>query len=129
MNNILVCVTKQKECERLIDYGKNMCREQGGSLHVIHVAGLDYVFLSNSEDGRALEYLHAKAEEAGSALKIIKSDDVLETLADEVIEQNITDVIVGVTHESDGYDGFLDRLKEEVKDHAVLRIIPVNISK
>ena len=34
---ILVCVTNQKECERLIDTGKKFAEKDGVELHVISV--------------------------------------------------------------------------------------------
>ena len=42
--NILVCVTKQKNCERLIEAASKHCLEQG-NLHVLHVAKIHGIFL------------------------------------------------------------------------------------
>ncbi len=52
MNNIMVCVTKQKTCQRLIDYGKKLKKSDDDQLFVIHIAKSDDSFLDNSEEGK-----------------------------------------------------------------------------
>ena len=123
MSNILVCVTKQKDCERLISYGKSLCTEKDDKLFVIHVAGLDYTFLSSSEDGKALDFLYQKAHEAGVELIVVKSDDVLETLVEAVKDNRINTVVVGATHEMEGFDGFLSRFEDAVLDKAKIKVV------
>lgn len=123
MSNVMVCVTKQKDCQRLILYGKSLCTGQDDKLYVIHVAGLDYAFLSSSEDGRALSFLYEKAHEAGAELTVVKSDDVLETLTDAVFDKNIDTVVVGATHEVEGFDIFLSRFEESVSGKVKIDVV------
>ncbi len=63
MNNIMVCVTKQKTCQRLIDYGKKLKKSDDDQLFVIHIAKSDDSFLDNSEEGEALEFLYERRRE------------------------------------------------------------------
>lgn len=42
--NIMVCVTQQKTCERLIKKGKELKDKIDGELHVVHVAREDENF-------------------------------------------------------------------------------------
>lgn len=122
MSRIMVCVTKQKTCQRLIDYGKSLMTSEDDTMHIIHVTGLDYTFLDDSEDGRALDYLYEKAREAGAELLVLKSDDVLETLTDIVKDNKIDKVVVGSSHEAKGFDGFIDNLRNEIKGSATVYV-------
>ena len=123
MSRIMVCVTKQKTCQRLIDYGQSLMTSDEDTMHIIHVAGIDYNFLGDSEDGRALEYLYEKAREAGADLLVLKSDDVLETLADIVKDNRIDKVVVGASREEKGFDGFIGNLRDAVKGSAELYVL------
>ena len=107
METIMVCVTKQKTCQRLIDYGKQLMTSPDDSMHIIHVAESNYNFLGDSEENRALEYLYEKAREAGAELTVLKSDDVVGTL--------------GALVES----GFLYRLRMRLEGKAELVVVPL----
>ena len=123
MSRIMLCVTKQKTCQRLIDYGKSLMTSDDDTMHIIHVSGIDYNFLGDSEDGRALDYLYEKAREAGADLLVLKSDDVLETLAGIVKDNKIDKVVVGASHEEKGFDGFNENLRNAIKDNAALYVL------
>ncbi len=55
--NVMVCVTQQKTCERLILSGYEMLKNDNDKLFVIHVVNEKDNFLDNNSDGEALEYL------------------------------------------------------------------------
>lgn len=124
MNNIMVCVTKQKTCQRLIDYGKKLRKSDDDQLFVIHIANSDDSFLDNSEEGEALEFLYEKARDAGASLTVEKSDDVMKTLIDIVDRNGITEVITGQSGEKEGRDSFLDRFNEYLAGKAELIVVP-----
>ena len=124
MANIMVCVTKQKNCNRLIEYGKTLAERPEDGLHIVHVTGSDYTFLGDSEDGKALTYLYEKSREAGADLTVLKSDDVLETLCNTVKENKINTVVVGASKEVKGFDGFLQDLENKLQNQAKLVVVP-----
>lgn len=125
METILVCVTKQKTCQRLIDFGKQLMASPDDSMHIIHVAESDYNFLGDSEEHRALEYLYDKAREAGAELTVLKSDDVVGTLG-HIVEQNeITKVVAGAANEIDVASGFMYRLRMRLAGKADLVVVPI----
>lgn len=120
----MVCVTKQKTCQRLIDYGKNLMESGEDSLFVIHVAGEQDRILGISEEGEALEFLYEKAKEAGAVLTVEKSDNVLKTLIKIVKKNRITDVVVGETGEKMALNGFLENFRKKLKGRAELTVVP-----
>ena len=49
--NIMVAVTQQKTCDRLIRYGHELKEDIKGELYIIHVAHYEFKFLGNTEEG------------------------------------------------------------------------------
>lgn len=124
MKNVMVCVTQQKTCDRLIQYGSAFLGDQKGELFIIHVAHRQLKFLGKNKDGDALEYLYEKALEYGANLTVVRSNDVLETLADLVEKNNITHVIVGESGEAEIRSNMVERLREKIGRQAELLVIP-----
>lgn len=124
MKNVMVCVTQQKTCDRLIQYGHDFLGEGKGELYIIHVAHYKFNFLGNSKEGEALEYLYEKALEYGANLTVVRSNDVLETLVDLVDKNHITHVILGESGENADNNNILNRLRSKISNRAELVIIP-----
>jgi K+-sensing histidine kinase KdpD len=124
MKNVMVCVTQQKTCDRLIQYGHEFLGNQKGELFIIHVAHYQIKFLGNSKEGEALEYLYEKALEYGANLTVVRSNDVLETLSDLVTKNKITHVIVGESGETEIKSNMVERLRKRIESMAELVVIP-----
>ncbi len=124
MKNVMVCVTQQKTCDRLIHYGHEFLGDQKGELFIIHVAHYQIKFLGNSKEGEALEYLYEKALEYGANLTVVRSNDVLETLADLVKKNKITHVIVGESGEAEAKSNMVEQLRKRIENKAELVVIP-----
>jgi K+-sensing histidine kinase KdpD len=124
MKNVMVCVTQQKTCDRLIQYGHDFLGDQKGELFIIHVAHYQIKFLGNSKEGEALEYLYEKALEYGANLTVVRSNDVLETLDDLIKKNNITHVILGESGEAQTRSNMVEKLRERVSGKAELLVIP-----
>jgi K+-sensing histidine kinase KdpD len=124
MKNVMVCVTQQRTCERLIKYGHDLLGKNRGELFIIHVAHYEFKFLGNSEEGEALEYLYEKALEYGANLTVVRSNHVLDTLVDLVDKNKITQVILGQSGESGTEENLIDLFNERIKAKAELIVIP-----
>jgi K+-sensing histidine kinase KdpD len=124
MNNIMVCVTKQKTCERLINYGEQLKSAENDSLLIIHVSKTDEKFLGNSKESDALKYLYNIAMDRGANLIVLKSDDVQNTLALQVGENNIQKIIVGASDKIQIEGNFIMELKEKLKEDVELIVVP-----
>lgn len=97
---ILVCVTQQKTCERLIKKGAALRDELGGELYIIHVALNGLKFLGNSKEGEALEYLFGISKSVGAELTVLRSDNILKAITGFAKDNKITDIIVGESNET-----------------------------
>ncbi len=124
MKNVMVCVTQQKTCDRLIRHGNDFLGDDKGELFIIHVSHYELKFLGNSKEGDALEYLYEKALEFGANLTVVRSNDVLETLLDLVEKNKITHIIVGESGESESRSNLVDQLEKRIANKAELLVIP-----
>lgn len=124
MKNVMVCVTQQKHCDRLIQYGHEFLGSQKGELFIIHVSHYQLKFLGNSREGEALEYLYQKAMEYGANLTVVRSNNVLETLFDLVVKNKITHVIVGESGEAEVESNMVEQLRKKLESKAELVVIP-----
>ncbi|GHU50439.1 hypothetical protein FACS1894127_5620 [Clostridia bacterium] len=125
MKNIMVCVTQQRTCDRLIKYGRDILVGDDGELIIMHVAHYQFKFLGNSEEGEALDYLYEKAMEYGASLTVIRSNNVLETLVKQVIKNDVSHVIIGETRELIGPTNIINQLREQLTGKAELVEVPL----
>ncbi len=109
--NILVCVTQQKTCERLIRKAASLRDDYGGELFVIHVAKNEWNFLDNVREGEALEYLFGISKSVGAKLSVLKSDDIVKTIVDFAIENDIYCLVIGESPEEHRENNFSNELK------------------
>lgn len=100
--NVMVCVTQQITCERLIHYGRLFRDKINGQLHVIHVTGEDQNFLGNVKENEALEYLFNISNKSGADLTVLRSKNIENTIIKFVIENNITHIVLGENKEAGG---------------------------
>jgi K+-sensing histidine kinase KdpD len=125
MKNIMVCVTQQRTCDRLIKCGRDILVDDDGELIIMHVARYQFKFLGNSEEGEALDYLYEKAMEYGASLTVIRSNNVLETLVKQVIKNDVSHVIIGETRELIGPTNIINQLREQLTGKAELVEVPM----
>lgn len=124
VKNVMVCVTQQKTCDRLIRHGHEYIGEEKGELFIIHVAHYQFKFLGNSKEGEALEYLYEKAMEYGAQLTVVRSNHVLDTLVDMVKKYKITHIILGQSGETMDENNLIQKLTARVKKQAEVIVIP-----
>ncbi len=124
MKNVMVCVTQQKTCERLIKYGHDFLGTDEGELFIIHVAHYQFKFLGNNQEGEALEYLYEKALEYGANLTVVRSNHVIDTLVDLVNKNDISYVVFGESGEANTEDNLISSFNKKIKDKAKLIVVP-----
>ncbi len=116
-NNIMVCVTQQKTCEKLIRIGYEIySRAENATLYVIHVVNENDKLLFNLSDGDALEYLFEITKELGADLVIKRSKDVIKTLVDFASEKEISHIILGSATDITATKNFEQKLRRKLPD-------------
>ncbi len=92
---VLVCVTRQKNCERLIQEGSRIAAEENRGITVVHVAKRNESFLGNDADADTLEYLYQCSKEVGADMNVLRADDVLKTLVKFAKEARAGRIVIG----------------------------------
>lgn len=123
IRNILVCVTQQKTCERLINAAHELVGEYGGKLYVINVVKNDLNFLDSPRESEALEYLFGISKSVGANLSVLKSDDIPLAIAQYAEENDIGCIILGKSPSENSGDLFAKKLKSLLKNDTEVKIL------
>lgn len=97
---VLVCVTRQVSCERLIRRGSELASQMGLAMNIIHVAAPGASLLGNPSESEALDYLFTAAKQHGADLSVLRSDNVLETLMRMALEFKAAAIVMGESRQS-----------------------------
>ncbi len=124
MKNIMVCVTQQKSCDRLIKFGKHMGNDGKSELYIIHVASKKGKFLNGTSDTDALDYLYEKANDAGAHLTVVRATNVLEALLNIVDKNKITHVVMGTSGKVEREEGLIEVFQKKVEGKAEVTFLP-----
>lgn len=102
---ILVCVTRQVSCERLIRQGAEMAHVAGAALNILHVAPNGTALLGNPSEGEALDFLFTTAKQHGADLSVLRSDNVPDAIARIAREQKARAIVLGESRQNSKEDG------------------------
>lgn len=100
LHGIMICVTRQKTCERLIRFGYELAQKDGVELYVVHAAKVGENYLGNPNEGEALNYLFQVSKQVGAEMNVIRSKHVVKTLADFAKKQKIATMVLGAAPDS-----------------------------
>ena len=112
--NVLICVTRQRSCERLIRTGYNESKKNGGKPHVIHVAPIGENFLGNPKEGEALDYLFDISKQVGAEMTVLRSNEVVDVLTDYTKKHKIGVMVLGESPCSEDESHIIKKLKEKL---------------
>lgn len=97
---LMVCVTNQRSCERLIRRGYELRTEQQ-RFYVVHCVQTGRVFMNSSSDSTAIEFLFSYASLVDAELAILREDDVVEGLVNFAKAHNVTSIVLGASPKQD----------------------------
>lgn len=130
---ILVCVTDQKECERLIDVGRSLADQDGAQLHIINIQPESRQTPASLE---ALSQLYEKAKTANAEMTVYFNDEPILTAAAHIKKYNATRIVAGLPgNNSSGFLAVLRMIVPDIemdmvdKDSRVFRMPAVEPSK
>ncbi len=93
---IMVLVTLQRHCARLIRSGADMALRQGCALHVVHVASTATLPEGQSAiDAQVLDYLYALSGEAGAEMCLLTAEVPVTAMAEYASENGVSQVVMG----------------------------------
>ncbi len=121
--NILVCVTQQKTCERLINKTNELLHEYGGNLFILNVVKNEVNFLDSVKESEALEYLFGISKKLGANLSVLKSDDIPGTIAQYAEDNDIDCIVLGKSNDKNAGERFAKRLSFLLNKGIEIRIL------
>ena len=100
MGNILVCVTGQRTCEKLIREGAKIADARHSKLFVLHVMRTGEKILGQEDSSEALEFLFRVSGDNNAEMNVVRSDDVPGAIAGVTRRNGIDTVVLGVSDRS-----------------------------
>lgn len=94
-SRVLVCVTGQKSCGRLIEEGARIALNLDAELSVVHVAKMGNNFLGSVSEAEALEYLFNISKSYDADMMLLRNDDVVNTIAGHARKVGACVVVIG----------------------------------
>lgn len=114
---VMVCVTQQEACSRLIEAGARIAKEENLPLSVISVFRESRGM--NANDGGALENLFVCAQKYNAAMNVYFNDSPALVVAVAAKKNHASTLVTGFPAE--GSDGFIARI------HEILPELPITM--
>ena len=111
---LMVCVTGQRACERLIERGV-LVRNGNEKMFVVHCAQTGHKFLNYQSEPDAIEYLFTCASLADAELTILRENNVIDALVDFAVSNGVTRIILGASPTQNS-DSFAARFAARLND-------------
>ncbi|KAA5805937.1 universal stress protein [Thermoanaerobacterium thermosaccharolyticum] len=93
-SRIMVCVTPQKSCRRLVERGAERAKETNGEFCVVYVNKNNDIY-KDLKEHKILVELFEMAQKLGGRVSILVGRKISDTLAEFADENDITEIIVG----------------------------------
>ncbi len=122
---VMVCVTQQKSCERLMSKGVTHRRNAEDDLYMVHVVKENWKYFSQLQESDAMEYLYDIAKDNDASINVMKATDIEETLAQFVRKYHIDVIVMGASREGDMQQNMIYRLKEKIPQKIEIDIVPL----
>nr|WP_122011817.1 hypothetical protein [Maliibacterium massiliense] len=106
-SEVVVCVTDQFCCDRLIHAGRQLADETGRHLNVLSIQG-HACFQARCAE--ALEYLFEVSKQAGAEMFVYYRADRLETAVQFMRAHNVGAIVCGMPQDA-GPDGFVPHMR------------------
>lgn len=123
---IMVCVTQQKSCERLIKRGAELCKPQD-ELLVVHVVKENWRYFGKLKEADALEYLFDISKAYDATLSVIKDMDIESALTKFAYDEQVDIIVMGESLESTKQQNMIHRLEKKLNRDLVIEIVPLEI--
>lgn len=130
---VLVCVTGQRDCDRLIHAGKKIAQERSISLQVLCVQPTSAGFETNCEE---LEYLRQTARDAKAEMTVYFDDDAAIVAVGFAKQLGATHIVTGMAEAPvNGFVELIHKLLPAIpismvaKDGVVYNICPASVKK
>lgn len=106
---VMVCVTGQRSCERLIVHGAER-KVPDQKLYIVHCVQTGHNFMNTPFEADAIEYLFTAARLVGAELTILREDSVIDALVNFANVNSVGLIVLGASPQ-DGSDSFVRKFR------------------
>lgn len=114
IGGMMVCVTGQHSCEKLLERGARL-RTDGQKLYCVHCVQTGRNFLNNAYEPLAIEFLFTCASLYDAELTILRANSVIDALVEFALTNKVTRIVLGASP-NPGTDSFTSRLAARLPD-------------
>ncbi len=122
-NKIMVCVTQQKSCKRLIERAIRLKKHTDDELIVIHIVKENWRYFGKLKEADALEYLFEQAKENGAMLTVFRAMDIEGKLAEYAEKESVDVIVMGESYETSKQQNMINRLQRKTKKDVEFEIV------
>jgi len=123
--NVMVCVTQQKTCERLIRKGAEIRDLHGGRLLVVHVTPTALQVMGNYSQPEALDYLYEVSKAMDAEMTVIRSTETIKTLVEFCRINQVATVVMGESLRPSKENTIVDELNKRIGRTTEIKIVAV----
>ena len=116
---VMVCVTRQKTCARLIKLGALLAERRCCELTVVHALRPEDPVLGSADESEALEFLCEETSRYGGEMKMIRSEDSAGALVDCANECGATMIVLGASPKTEPVS-FAERMRQRLPDTEII---------
>ncbi len=125
-NKVMVCVTQQKSCERLIDEGKKLASNPKDQLYVVHAIKENWKYFGKLKEADALEYLFEVSKKRGAELSVLNVKDIESALSDFAQKYDIDIIVMGESLEVSAQQNMINRLQTCTSKNVEFHVVPIS---
>ena len=114
LGGLMVCVTGQHSCERLLERGAGL-RIDDQKLYCVHCVQTGRNFLNNDYEPLAIEFLFTCASLYGAELSILRANNVIDALVEFAQINRVSRIVLGASPVK-GPDSFAAKLASRLPD-------------
>ncbi len=123
---IMVCVTQQKACERLLKKANLLKDSATDEVYVVHVIKDNWKYFGEFKGSDALDFLFEISAEYGASMHVFKAGDIVDKLSEFACEHKIDVIVMGESKEVKKHQNMIYRLKSRIKRELEFDIVSVN---
>lgn len=125
-NRIMVCVTQQKACERLLKKAVELKETDSDEIYMVHVIKNDWRFKGDISSVKALDFLFELASKHDASIQVFNAGDIVEKLSEFSTLNKINRIVMGESLEKKKHQNMIYRLKKRLVEPVDINIVSLH---
>ncbi|PID82780.1 MAG: universal stress protein UspA [Clostridiales bacterium] len=123
---IMVCVTQQKACEKLLVRANSLKGSETDEVHIVHVIKDNWKYFGNLKESDALEFLFDISSKFGTDMHVFKAMDIVDKLSEFAKDNKIDVIVMGQSKEVKKDQNMIYRLRNNINRDIEFNIVELD---